>query len=328
MSHDRSRHASLAAVKLGALVREHLGQTLHNTPGAFAGGAAFVHDGAAWVLAADERPERALGPALAWARANGCSALNLLADSATGLLARRARLFDEPPAIWQVIGRELVVAEPAPLPERIPLDPRFEVFRDQIAAAGAAPVVEHGVLAGEVDGLEVCRAILDPQADGGVRLAVGIGPHDRDAFQLVHGGVPIASALAGVVEKISAVRHPGAPPHALNRLVQERAVRAELIRHPSLVGAATLALAEPPVPRTNPKEATPCVAAGTGLDGEPMVVVCSVGIDLDLVPFAADARLATDPDARLVLAVPARDAHPVTRALAARLTRRAVIATV
>ena len=38
------------------------------------------------------------------------------------------------------------------------------------------------------------------------------------------------------------------------------------------------------------------------------------------MPFAADARDALGgPDARLVLAVPERDAHPVTRALAARL---------
>lgn len=322
MSEDRSRRASLAAVKLGALVREHLGQALHSTPGAFAGGAAIVHDGAAWVLA-DEHPERALGPALAWARANEVTAVNLLADSAAGLLARRAAEFEDPPAVWCVEGRELARADASPLPTPVPLDPRFEVFRDQIAAAGAVPVVEHGVLAGEVDGLEVCRAVLDPQADQGVRLAVGIGPHDRDAFQLVHGGVPIADALAGVVERIAAVRHPGAPPHALNRLAQERAVRADLVRNPGRVGAATLALAEPPVPRTNLKEATPCVAVGTGLDGQPVVVVCSVGIDLDLVPFAADARLASDPAARLVLAVPERDAHPVTRALAARLIRPA-----
>ncbi len=49
----------------------------------------------------------------------------------------------------------------------------------------------------------------------------------------------------------------------------------------------------------------------------------SAGIDLDLVPTAADARLLLDPDAELLVVVPARDAHPVTRALAARLHRPA-----
>jgi hypothetical protein len=48
--------------------------------------------------------------------------------------------------------------------------------------------------------------------------------------------------------------------------------------------------------------------------------VCSAGIDLDLVPFAADARDALGgPDTRLLLAVPEGDDHPVTRELAARL---------
>ena len=50
-----------------------------------------------------------------------------------------------------------------------------------------------------------------------------------------------------------------------------------------------------------------------------MVVACSVGVHLDLVPAAADARAALAPDARLLLALPERDAHPVTEALAARL---------
>jgi hypothetical protein len=58
------------------------------------------------------------------------------------------------------------------------------------------------------------------------------------------------------------------------------------------------------------------------------VVVFSVGIDLDLVPAAADARLALDPDARLLLVVPERDEHPTTRALASSLRAPAEIVTV
>ena len=46
------------------------------------------------------------------------------------------------------------------------------------------------------------------------------------------------------------------------------------------------------MPRTNLSDAVPCVATGLDPDGRPVVVVCSVGIDLDVVPFAADARLA------------------------------------
>ena len=67
------------------------------------------------------------------------------------------------------------------------------------------------------------------------------------------------------------------------------------------------------------------IAAATA-DGS--VIVFSVGIDLDLVPAAAEARAAIDPSAHLVLVVPERDDHPVTRALADRLQARAEIRTV
>ena len=62
------------------------------------------------------------------------------------------------------------------------------------------------------------------------------------------------------------------------------------------------------------------------------MVVCSVGVDLDLVPFAADARAAveasTGDEHGLLLAVPARDRVRVTDDLAQRLIRPASIVTV
>ena len=90
------------------------------------------------------------------------------------------------------------------------------------------------------------------------------------------------------------------------------------------MGETALEAAEGPVPRPNLKDAWPAVATGEGV-----VVVCSVGIDLDLVPFAADARLAHGRDgARLVLVLPARDDHRVTRELNGLLRQPADIVTV
>ncbi len=325
---DPERRRALLAQKLAALVRDHEragGATAvaGTVPGTFAGGAALVAGDTAWVLA-DERPERALGPALAWARAQRATDLHLLAEAGTGLLARRAAEFATPPTVLFVAGRDLLPAVAEPLAEPPAVDPRLEPLRDVIAAGGALPVVEHGVLGGEVAGLEVCRAVVDPDVDV-VRLEVGVGAHDREAFLLVHGDVPPSEALATVVARVREARRPGAEPHPLNRLGKERVLRERLVAEPGRVGAATLAAVPPPVPRPNLKDPVPCVAAGTDGDGAPVVVVCSVGIDLDLVPFAADARLATAPDGRLVLAVPERDAHPVTRALAAALRRPAEV---
>ena len=78
-------------------------------------------------------------------------------------------------------------------------------------------------------------------------------------------------------------------------------------------------------PRPNLSEPDVAVATGHDASGAPVVVACSVGIALDLVPTAADARAALDPDAALVLAVPARDDHPGTRRLAAALRSPATV---
>jgi hypothetical protein len=102
-------------------------------------------------------------------------------------------------------------------------------------------------------------------------------------------------------------------------------MRSRLIAHPDRLGLASLAAAEGAVPRPNLRDRAVAFGLGTRPDGTPVVVACSVGVDLDLVPAAADARLVHDPEADLLLVVPERDAHPVTVALAARLTRPAEV---
>jgi hypothetical protein len=317
---DPQRRSALLGVKLGALVRDATGGG-DVVLGTFAGGAALTTGRDAWILA-DDRPERSLGLALAWARQQGADAVNVIVDdpAAAGTLARRATYFRTPPRVWIAEGRSLVAASPAPLEPALPAEDALVALAPLMETAGAVPVTEHGVLAGEVAGLEVCRAVLDPLT-GAARLEVGVGAHDREAFQLIHGDVPPVEALAGVVALVARHRRPGAPPHPLNRLNAERFLRWRLLEQPGLVGALVLEAAAPPVPRTNLKEPVPCVAAGLDGDGEPVVVVCSVGIDLDLVPFAADARAAAG--ARLLLAVPERDDHPITRALALELVEPA-----
>jgi hypothetical protein len=314
-----ARRAQLQSIKLRALVSDHLGADAEITPipATFGLGAGVAVGDEIWVLAS-ERSERALGPALAWARQAGFpdafTTLHLLADEATPLLARRAAEFVVPIHVWQVEGRDLHAAAAAALPPVAQLPLRHEELRALIVAGGAIPVVEHGVLVGEVHGLEVCRVVDGP--DGAPRLEVGVGAHDREAFGLVHGDVPTIDALAGVVTAVAAHRTPGAEPHPLNRLGAERALRAALIADPSLVGARSLRPGEPPVPRQNVKDAVPCVAVGES-DAGPVVVVCSIGVDLDIVPYAVDARLAAGtPEAEIVLALPARDDLPVTQALA------------
>jgi hypothetical protein len=292
---------------------------------AFPGGAALVGGDGAWVLA-DAEPARALGPALAVARRAGATGpVNVVVEDAAGLLARRASQFAEPPVVWLVSGTSLARAEPEPLPAIPPLDPRVAPFADVLTAAGADPVVEHGRLIGEVDGLEVARVVADAE---GPHLEVGVGRFDREAHALVSGDRPTAETLADVVAFVRRHRVRGGDNHPLLGLAADRWLRSRLLHEPSLVGADHLAPLAPVVEAPDLRTPWPAPATGVDLDGRPLVVVASVGVDLDLVPAAADARLADGRGARLVLAVAERDAHPVTLALAAALADPAEVVTV
>ncbi len=294
-------------MKLSALVRDHVGDG-GVAPGEFGAGAALVRDGAAWILV-DGTPVGPLGAALAWATARQVAEVNVVLDDpeVAGRLARRAGLVTVPTRVWTVDGRALRPAEPTPLPLPQPVDARCAALEGLILEGGAEPLVEHGVLTGEVDGLEVCRAVVDPDT-GQARLEVGVGAHDREAFQLLHGNLPTVAALRDVVSYIRTHRTRAQPAHALNRIAIERSLRRRLLDDPAAAGARSLAVLAPPEPRRNVKDPAPCFAIGTDGDGAPVVLAIAVGVDLDLPLAGAEARAAYEPAARLVLAVPARDA--------------------
>jgi hypothetical protein len=311
------RRAALLAMKLAALVRDHTGRDDARRE-TYRDGAASMVDTTAWVLA-DSDPETGLGPALAWAIRHGATALRLVVETDAGTLARRAAGFAFDIGVLAVDGRTLrpVLATAAPASPAI--DERLVDFAPLIAEGGAEPVVEHGVLSGEVRGLEVCRAVVDPHLDL-ARLEVGVGAHDREAFQLMHGDVPPVEALRGVVDAVARHRADGADPHPLNRLAKERLLRWRIVHGELALGdggdAGGWTIAEPPVPRRNVRDATPCVMRRDG-----QIAVCSSGVDLDAVPFAVDAGAS-------VIVLPYIDAMVITRELAALARRRIDIVTV
>jgi hypothetical protein len=317
-----ARRSRLLGIKLRALVAEHIGTDITAEPVSFAPGAALVHDGAGWVLL-DERPAARLGASLAWGTRAGIDQLHVIAEWGTGALARRAASFDFPISVWHAEQRTLLPAVAEPLLDPEPPAADHLRFVEVIEAAGAETSIEHGVVAGEVGGLEVCRVVDDPTL-GTTRLEVGVGTHDREAFAMLHGDEPPADALARVVAAVAPHRRLDADPHPLNRLGRERLLRWHLIAHPELVGASRLDAAQPPLARPNLKDPIPCVATGIDESGTELVVVCSVGVDLDLVPYSADARLAVEAarsngKRRLLLVTPARDRLPVAEQLAGML---------
>lgn len=322
---DSNRKQSLYQAKLRALVRPHADVDASVMSG-FPGGAALRVGDAGWVLV-EERPERGLGGALAWGNKAGVAALHVIVPgaAAAGALARQAPCFRSPPTVWVVQGKEIttVAAVAPPLPR--PLSEAAGLFAEVIWRAGAEPVVEGGVLTGEVLGLEVCRVVED---EYGTRLEVGVGKHDREAHKLAGETSDAARDLAVAVAAVRQVRTADALPQQMNRLAAERWLRLAVGAHPEWVDALHLEPLAAFTVRDDLRLTAPAVARGRDAAGRGVVVACSTGIDVDLVPQAADARLAADPTARLVLVLPEPDVHPVTRDLAARLVDPAEVVTV
>lgn len=312
---EPSVRANLLLVKLRALATDHGAHADDVTTGDFGLGAALMAGREAWVLL-DRDARLGLGPAMIWALRRNAVRLHLLAEDSTGLLARRATAFRLPVSVWLVDGRALIEALPDELSAPAELPDGHRQFESLIVEAGAVPVVEHGVLTGEVEGLEVCRVVTDADS-GDVRLDVGVGAHDRETFQLLHGDRPKVEALAGVVAAVSPHRQPGAAMHPLNRLGASRGLRAALIASPQLIGATQVEAIDPPFARPNVKDSLPCVARAS-IAGETTLVVCSTGVDLDVVPFATDARLASG-IGPCTLVVPSRDLLPAQQLLAANV---------
>lgn len=340
------QRAALLAAKLSALVaggwrRDASG--LRSVP--IAVGAGTIDDATrtGWVLidelavdpdpldpaAIDSAPRMArgwLGGAVVWAQRNAVDELHVLADHATAHDARRAALLTEAPALWQVAGREARRLEPGPFVDAPAPDAELLLFREVIESAGADAVIDHGVLRAEVLGLEVGRVEADE--DGVPRLLAGVGRHDRLAQSMLHADQEPLDALRSAVHAVRERRTGDAAPHPANLLAPERWMRAVVVADPSLVGAASLA----PVEGTEPaalKRPSPAIAVGADADGSPVVVACSVGIDLDAVVFAADARaVRSTPAARLVLVLPTGDDLPAVRLLAERVQPAATIVTI
>lgn len=316
----------LHEVKLRALVRGQWGAVAGGgvTAGGFPGGATLRADDGhtGWVLV-EEHGERALGGALAWARQAGVDDVHLLVSDpvAAGVLARRAPAFATRPTVWRIEGTSLVPAWSGPYPDDPPLSDDAAAFVPLVEAAGAEPLVEHGVLLAEVLGLEVGRVV-----DG--VLEVGVGKHDRETQALVHADRPTMETLGDAVARVRSVRNPEARPHQMNQLAAARWLRSVVCANPALIGVdagAGLRPVSPPLLRGDLRVHHPAPAVGEGV-----IVVCTTGIDLDVVPTAADVRIrhGVAPDTRLVIVVPEPDAHPVVRGLAASLTHPAEVVTV
>ena len=323
-SADSSSHASrLAQLRLRAIV----GVRSDVEVSEFGQAVGLVVDDVAWVYVTG-RHERSLGPALMWALRNNAKALKLFSSESAGDLARIATHFDFVIEVFEVDAEGVACVAMPKIVEKIEVSVVDEMFAEFIKSAGADVVREHGVISGEVCGLEVCRVVraADSGESGGAgesELEIGVGAHDRETFKLLHGRTATIESLRKVIAEVAARRAVGAQVHPLNRLARERMLRHYVCQSPQLVGAKSLQVAEPPIVRTNLKDVVPCCAVGMSLTGEKMVVIFNVGVDPDVVSFGADARGQINGLAELIFATPTRDIVPAVERVAQMLRRPA-----
>lgn len=291
---------------------------------------ALNQGGVSEVIVYPRRPTiRSLGEALAWERVHHRSTyLNLVIDSDAGdalawVLQRRCCYFAGPLVmVWLISERDgevrMSFLDPLDAPEDQPRDtpPPAPALVDVLLDVGVEVVAEAGIIRGEVNGLEVAR-IAHGTSSWGVpldepTLEVGVGLADRELTSMMHAGLAPADQVARAAEVVRAHRRPDAPPHPLNRLVPERWLRAELMRHPERLGLIELRAAESCPPRANLTDRGVAMLEGKTEAGTPVVVAVSAGVDLDLVPTAADSRMELNPDAELWIVLPESDRHEVT----------------
>jgi hypothetical protein len=237
-----------------------------------------------------------------------------------GVVARQAAYFPLNIAVAELDDARLSLVAPAAHTERREPAAAHLEFVETFRAAGAEAVVEHGVVAAEVRGLEVARIVDE---DGTARMRIGVGVHDRETFRMLHGEAAGVDHLRDVVRHVTQHRADGAPAHPLNRLAPERALRALVASGPGRIGARAVRYAEPPVVRANLKDSVPCVATATMQDGEDAVVIFTAGVMVDAVPFAADARDRLNPQARLFIVAESRNVLPTQQFLSSLLRQPA-----
>lgn len=330
MAVDEPTRARLLQGKLTGIVRSRGGEAA--SVSAMGGGAgATGPDGTCWVLVQDE-PARALGVTLAWASRHGSPKPTCIVDvdgdgrpqgAVAALVARKAAALARPVPVWWVEGGRVHDARPAPPEPCGPHEaaPAAGLWVDAARAAGLDVVVlADGSVSFEVLGLEVGRA----GADG--TLQVGAGRHDREATEEVWAGQVGREALVRAAEAVRLERVADRVPTLASTLQRERWLRRAVLAEPGAIGLGPLVA----IPDTGPAAdlRRPRAAGAVTPDGG-TVVVCSAGVDLDLIPTAADLRAVHAPAAdRFVIAVPPGDDLPLTYDLLAWLPVPAEVRTV
>ena len=313
MALDADRRAQLERARAVALLQRCFDVDASAVAGTAPFGVTVLTDERAWIVSMND-DLAALGGVLVWLDRHGPTEADLVVDHHAPVHARRAAVLAPELRVWRAVGDQVVPAEAEPVPPVLPRPDDTAHLEAMLLDQGLEVVCEDGLLRGELAGLEVARILHGP--DGPV-LEAGVGRFDREAGVLLHAGRSPTESLRDAVAQVRPHRTPGAVSHAVNRLARERWLRHLVVQDPAIVRVSMPELVEPIPPRANLLEVAPASLLAT--DGDRSVlVVCSVGVDLGLVPAIADLVAVHQPD-EVRIVMPDRDRLPYVERAAARL---------
>ncbi len=321
MSLEPAQRAGLERARAIGVAREHFAVDIESATVDTApfGVVVRVEDRAVVVASSDDLA--VLGGVLVWLDRQDLRAVNLVVEHHGAVHARRAAVLAPELSVWELVRGDVCRVDHAGgVPDRTAVPGIDLSIGDvpglvaMIERCGASVVVEDGIVRAEVAGLEVGRVVVG--ADG-PQFEVGVGRFDREAGVLLHAGQSLESALCSVVEQVAAHRFVGAPSHAINRLCRERWLRDVVANDPGAYGLRSPQFVDPVPPRVSLLEAGPASLIDE-LDGKRVLVGCTVGADLGVVPSLADLTIRHAPD-EVWLVLPERDIFAHVERLLARL---------
>ena len=305
MTLESTQKGRLEEARFRAIVRDRFGVDLSATDpsavGHFAFGVSAVCDGRAFVVSSSPDPA-VLGGVLLWVTRAAAARADVVFVRNAGMHARRLAMLAPEVTVWRLDGADVVAAPAAPLPPPVAAATGLERFEAMIERCGARVCHEAGILRAEVRGLEVGRVV---DGDDGPVMESGVGRFDREAGVLLQAGRAPEQALAAVVARVAPHRVAGAAPHPIGRLGRARWLRSLVLDDPSLIGLDDAVAVDPITPRVSLLDDVAATVVGRRA-GRRLLAIFAVGVDLGLVPEAADQVLRHEPD-EVVFVLPRRD---------------------
>ena len=305
MSIEPERRAELLRGKLLAIVKS--AGYLVEDPGS----ENETHDSAlltqdnCWLLVNDETPQSALGKGILLLSRHPHLELCLIFEDATsaGIAARQATGLNIKCKVMLLHDESLAQVQPSSFPKPFEATPASKEFLKICQSAGVSTIYENGTWRGEILGLEVVRL-------EGENIQIGVGRFDREAGELLNYEKSRSDQLVAASNQVRSQRNAEAGSHPLATLARERWLRHSLLEEPSLVELTDLEPIDLVHERENLRDPFPAAAIGKDEDQRKVLVVCSVGIDIALVPLVAETSQVHLPD-RIVLVLPPKDLLPV-----------------